>query len=396
MWIDIENTNSPKEGDASRVKANRHANGNANPSTETSATNGTDNNTDTDLGAAAHIHAQDTVPENGTSAGAQSQNYGNSKEAKRTPKSERHANRDWVPARSRKSANPRLGKWKTKSEESSPRQKCIVQGLSAEKARVVERVYCGLGNGVSTPNIYRKLMQWARKIDGVGTKKKIKEDGRARRREEMQSMEEGGTMEGRGMEGERNRGGSMGEEGVRTKEEGMAAHRTPGVRKNKSQNKNSPPPHTPAPQTSPPSPPSGSPTSVPTPEKGCGSGRVSCVVGTSSGRTAAAERRSGAGVGWERSKNGVKGLSMRCRGRGRYGRRRARRKCVGRARSVGRRSTRRVEAGSTAQRSQMLMSSILGIEYLGPRTKDGLGQAGEKRAKAGGRIGELELLSVSS
>jgi hypothetical protein len=32
---------------------------------------------------------------------------------------------------------------------------------------------------------------------------------------------------------------------------------------------------------------------------------------------------------------------------------------------------------------------------LGPRTKEGLGQAGEERAKAGGRMGELELLSVS-
>ncbi|KAJ7847776.1 hypothetical protein B0H13DRAFT_2285528 [Mycena leptocephala] len=202
----------------------------------------------------------------------------------------------------------------------------------------------------------------------------------------------GGTRK----EGERNGGGSKGEEGVRTKEEGMAAHRTPGVRKNKSQNKNSPPPHTPAPQTSPPSPPSGSPTSVPTPEKGYGSGRVSCVIGTSSGRTAAAERRSGAGVGWERKKNGVKGLSMCCRGRGRYGRRRGRRKCIGRARSGGRRSTRRAEVGPTAQRSQMLMSSTLGIEDLGPQTKDGLGQAGEKRAKAGGRMGDLELLSVSS
>jgi hypothetical protein len=45
-------------------------------------------------------------------------------------------------------------------------------------------------------------------------------------------------------------------------------------------------------------------------------------------------------------------------------------------------STRRAETGSTAQRSQMLASSTLGIEDLGPRTKDGLGQAGEEKAMA--------------
>jgi hypothetical protein len=52
------------------------------------------------------------------------------------------------------------------------------------------------------------------------------------------------------------------------------------------------------------------------------------------------------------------------------------------------------EAGSTAQRSQILTSSTLGIKDLGPRTKDGLGQAGEERVMAGGRMGELESLSV--
>jgi hypothetical protein len=119
--------------------------------------------------------------------------------------------------------------------------------------------------------------------------------------------------------------------------------------------------------------------------------RYSCVVGTSSGRTTGAERRSGAAVGWERGKNGVKGLSTACGERGRYGRRSGRRKGVGSARS---RERSRAEAGSTAQRSQMLRYSTLGIKDLGPRTKEGLDQAGE--AMAGGRIGELELLSVSS
>jgi hypothetical protein len=69
---------------------------------------------------------------------------------------------------------------------------------------------------------------------------------------------------------------------------------------------------------------------------------------------------------------------------------------VGKARSGGGRSTRSAEAGSTAQRSQMLTSSTFGIEDLGPRTKEGLGLAGEERAMAGGRMGKLELLSVSS
>jgi hypothetical protein len=44
----------------------------------------------------------------------------------------------------------------------------------------------------------------------------------------------------------------------------------------------------------------------------------------------------------------------------------------------GRRSTRRAEAGSTAQRSQILTSSTLSIKDLGPQTKDGLGQAGRR------------------
>jgi hypothetical protein len=44
----------------------------------------------------------------------------------------------------------------------------------------------------------------------------------------------------------------------------------------------------------------------------------------------------------------------------------------------------------------MLMSSTFGIEDLGPPRKDGLGQVGEDRAMAVGRMGELELLSVSS
>ncbi|KAJ7907139.1 hypothetical protein B0H13DRAFT_1879849 [Mycena leptocephala] len=45
--------------------------------------------------------------------------------------------------------------------------------------------------------------------------------------------------------------------------------------------------------------------------------------------------------------------------------------------------------GVDAQRSQMLTSSTLDINDLGPRTKDGLGQAGEERAMAGGRMGSV-------
>jgi hypothetical protein len=44
----------------------------------------------------------------------------------------------------------------------------------------------------------------------------------------------------------------------------------------------------------------------------------------------------------------------------------------------------------------MLISSTFGIEDLGPQTKKGLGQVREDWAMVGGRMGELELLSVSS
>jgi hypothetical protein len=40
-------------------------------------------------------------------------------------------------------------------------------------------------------------------------------------------------------------------------------------------------------------------------------------------------------------------------------------------------------------------TGAFGIEDLGPLTKEGLGQVGEDRAMVGGRMGELELLSVS-
>jgi hypothetical protein len=96
-------------------------------------------------------------------------------------------------------------------------------------------------------------------------------------------------------------------------------------------------------------------------------------------------------VGCERRKNGVKGFPTGWRGRGSY-RRMRRRKYIGSARSGGRRSTHRADAGSTAQWSQILTSSTLGIEDLGPWTNDGLGQAGEERVMAGGRMGEWELL----
>jgi hypothetical protein len=73
-------------------------------------------------------------------------------------------------------------------------------------------------------------------------KQKVEEDGRARRREKVKGMEYGGRRNkgGTRREGERNGGGSKGEEGKREKEEGTAcgaAHRTPAVRQNKSQNK---------------------------------------------------------------------------------------------------------------------------------------------------------------
>jgi hypothetical protein len=99
-------------------------------------------------------------------------------------------------------------------------------------------------------------------------------------------------------------------------------------------------------------------------------------------------------VGWERRKKGVKGLPTSCSGRGRYRHRSRRGKCVGRARSGGRRSTRRAEAGSTAQRSHTITSSTLGIEDLGPRTKEGLGQAGEESDGRGEDGGAGVTISV--
>jgi hypothetical protein len=53
--------------------------------------------------------------------------------------------------------------------------------------------------------------------------------------------------------------------------------------------------------------------------------------------------------------------------------------------------TRRAEAGSTAQRSVL----DFGHRGLGPTDQGGLGQAGEERVTVGGRLDELELLSVS-
>jgi hypothetical protein len=95
-------------------------------------------------------------------------------------------------------------------------------------------------------------------------------------------------------------------------------------------------------------------------------------------------------MGYERRKNEMKGLPTPWSEGGRYGHMSGRRKCVGRARSGGRRSMHRAEAG---WRSQMLTSSTFGIEDLGPRTKEGLGQAG-RGAMEGGRMGQLDLLSV--
>jgi hypothetical protein len=102
----------------------------------------------------------------------------------------------------RKKENREHG-WKTKSDENPPRQKCIVRGLSTEKAGVVENVYCGLKDGVSTPNIYRKLMEWVRKINGVGAQKESKgrwegevERGKAKGEEVWRKEKEGRDKEG--------------------------------------------------------------------------------------------------------------------------------------------------------------------------------------------------------
>jgi hypothetical protein len=110
-----------------------------------------------------------------------------------------------------------------------------VWDLSTEEAGVVERVYCGLRDGVSTRYIYWEFMERVSKINGVGTKKKVKEDGRERWREGKQREKEYGRRRnnrGTRKEGERN-GGSKGEEGVRTKEEGMDGPRccTPHTRR---------------------------------------------------------------------------------------------------------------------------------------------------------------------
>jgi hypothetical protein len=123
--------------------------------------------------------------------------------------------------------------------------------------------------------------------------------------------------------------------------------------------------------------------------------RYSCVVGTSSGRTTAADKRSGAGVRWERRKNSVKGCGRPVEG-GEVRAQEGEEEVRWEGEERGRRSTRSAEAGLTGQRSPTLTSSTLGIEDLGLRTKDSLRQAGEERAMAGRRMGELELLSVSS
>ncbi|KAJ7789101.1 hypothetical protein B0H13DRAFT_1936492, partial [Mycena leptocephala] len=146
-----------------------------------------------------HIGAPDSAC---TSAGAQSQNYRNSKEAKRTYKSKRHVNRDWVPARSRKSANPRLGRQKPEGNSPTPAKPEVRRtGLERGGGGMVESVYSGLKDGVSTPNIYRKFMELVSKINRAGRKKKVKEEGgRDGERESKgrRSMEEGETREGRG------------------------------------------------------------------------------------------------------------------------------------------------------------------------------------------------------
>ncbi|KAJ7907153.1 hypothetical protein B0H13DRAFT_1879866 [Mycena leptocephala] len=195
-----------------------------------------------------------------------------------------------------------------------------------------------------------------------------------KRREEDEGGEEGGRREGnkRGKEGNERKGGGDGRPAAR------AAHHMPHAHELQARTteKDSPPPKPP--------PPKSTPNLATFPAFRIPHLRAS--IGNSMWGRAWVGEEDERGEGVDRDER----LE-----RGRYGKRSGSRKCVGNARSRGRTNRRRAEAGSTAQRSHTLTSSTLGIEDLDPRTKEGLGQVGEERAKAGGRMGELELLSVS-
>ncbi|KAJ7875972.1 hypothetical protein B0H13DRAFT_1893912 [Mycena leptocephala] len=108
-------------------------------------------------------------------------------------------------------------------------------------------------------------------INGVGTKKKVKEDGRERRREGKQRDKECGGR--RNKEGTRKKGRKEREEREGGREEGTRCmQRDAAPQKTGMKRRLTTKPHTPTPQTSPPSLPS------------------SCVTGTSSGQTTAPER----------------------------------------------------------------------------------------------------------
>jgi hypothetical protein len=160
-------------------------------------------------------------------------------------------------------------------------QNCAVVGLSTEEAGVVESVYCGLRDRVSTLNIYRKLMKWVRKINGVGAQEESKgsREGETERRktkgegvwrkEKQGRDEEGGREEWRreqGRRGNESKGRGYGQPAV------LHTAYPPSARTNLKTKKDSPPPHThPCSTNRATSPPSVSPTFLLTPEKGCGS-----------------------------------------------------------------------------------------------------------------------------
>ncbi|KAJ7923153.1 hypothetical protein B0H13DRAFT_1865257 [Mycena leptocephala] len=177
--------------------------------------------------------------------------------------------------------------------------------------------------------------------------------------------EEGSRMEGGRREGARKEEGKGGE-GLKQ------SHTTPSVNRqnqNHSPRPQNKPPHTPALQTSPPS-------------------RLPYASLPRQGREQRMDQHEPRGVREEEER--VKRFPTGWRGRGRYGRRSREGVCW----ECEERGEEEDTQGRDGVDSQIPTSSTFDIEDLGPRTKDGLGQAGEDRAMAGGGMGELELLSV--
>ncbi|KAJ7875967.1 hypothetical protein B0H13DRAFT_2549441 [Mycena leptocephala] len=143
---------------------------------------------------------------------------------------------------------------KTRTLMEDENQKKTHQHQSSQKCalREVER---GGGGGSG----------WMSNINGAGTKHKVREDGRERRREGKQrigSMEEGGRRNKGGREEWRRQQGRRGNES-NGRGYGRPATAHPPYARTKFKTKDSPSLHTPAPQIAPPSPPSVSPTSAP-------------------------------------------------------------------------------------------------------------------------------------